>query len=133
MNGMVLRLRNKKTNPNLAYNNKQTCEQRKRNSKAYKKVKTKAYQVKQTKQKNQENQNQSFQARVCMHIHRPAYAGQLYVYAYFEPACTYKSMCMQTHLNPNPEIDKQKNKAEMKTLVPPAKHAQNMQENINLL
>ena len=40
---MVLRLKNKKINPNLAYNNKQTCEQRKGNSKAYKKVKTEAY------------------------------------------------------------------------------------------
>ena len=59
-NDMVLRLRNKKINPNLAYNNKQTCEQRKNNSKAYKKVKTKAYQLKETKQKKQENQNQGF-------------------------------------------------------------------------
>ena len=42
MNGMALKLRNKKINPNLAYNDKQTCEQRKRNSKAYKKVKTNA-------------------------------------------------------------------------------------------
>ena len=30
-------------NPNLEYNEKQTCEQRKRNSKAYKKVKIEAY------------------------------------------------------------------------------------------
>ena len=51
-------------NPNLEYNEKQTCEQRKRNSKAYKKVKTYAYQVKQTKQKKQENQIQGFWARV---------------------------------------------------------------------
>jgi len=43
MNDMVLRLKNKKINPNLAYNNKQTCEQRKGNSKAYKKVKTEVY------------------------------------------------------------------------------------------
>ena len=42
-NDMVLRLRNKKINPNLAYNNKQTCKQRKSNLKAYKKVKTEAY------------------------------------------------------------------------------------------
>ena len=40
MNGMALKIRNKKINPNLAYNDKQTFEQRKRNSKAYKKVKT---------------------------------------------------------------------------------------------
>ena len=103
MNGMVLKLRNKNINPNLAYNDKQTCEQRKRNSKAYKKVKTEAYQVKQTKQKKHENQNQDFWARVCVHIHRPAYAGQLYAYAYFELACAYKSMRTQTRLNPNPE------------------------------
>ena len=57
MNGMALKPRNKKINPNLAYNDKQTCEQRKRNSKTYKKVKTEAYQVNQTKQKKQENQN----------------------------------------------------------------------------
>ena len=43
MNGKVLQLRNKKTNPNLKLNNKQTCEQRKINSNAYKKVKTEAY------------------------------------------------------------------------------------------
>ena len=43
MNGMVLKLRNKKINPNLLYNDKQTCEQRKRNSKTCKKVKTEAY------------------------------------------------------------------------------------------
>ena len=40
---MALKLRNKKINPNLACNDKQTCEQRKRNLKAYKKVKTEAY------------------------------------------------------------------------------------------
>ena len=57
MNGMTIKIRNKKINPNLAYNDKKTCKQRKRNSKAYKKVKTKAYLVKQTKQKKQENQN----------------------------------------------------------------------------
>ena len=62
MNDMVLRLRNKKINPNLAYNNKQTCEQRKSKSKAYKKVKIDAYQVKQTKQKKQDNQIQGFWA-----------------------------------------------------------------------
>ena len=45
-NDMVLKLRNKKINPNLLYNDKQTCEQRKRNSKTCKKVKTEAYQVK---------------------------------------------------------------------------------------
>ena len=54
---MTLKIRNKKINPNLAYNDKKTCKQRKRNSKAYKKVKTKAYLVKQTKQKKQENQD----------------------------------------------------------------------------
>ena len=43
MNGMTLKLRNKKINPNLAYNDKQTCEQRKRNSKEYKEVETEAY------------------------------------------------------------------------------------------
>ena len=43
MNGKALKLRNKKINPHLAYNDKQTCKQRKRNSKAYKKVKTEAY------------------------------------------------------------------------------------------
>ena len=40
---MTLRLRNKKTNPNLAYNNKQTCNKEKSSLKAYKKVKTEAY------------------------------------------------------------------------------------------
>ena len=40
---MALKLRNKKINPNLAYNDKQTCEQRKRDSKSYKMVKTEAY------------------------------------------------------------------------------------------
>ena len=40
---MALKLRNKNINPNLAYNDKQTCEQRKRDSKAYKMVKIKAY------------------------------------------------------------------------------------------
>ena len=43
MNGMALKPRNKKINPNLAYNDKQTCEQRKRNSKEYKEVETEAY------------------------------------------------------------------------------------------
>ena len=37
---MALKLRNKKINHNLVYNDKKTSEQRKRNSKAYKKVKT---------------------------------------------------------------------------------------------
>ena len=41
-----------------------------------------------------------------MGIHRPAYIGQFYVYAYFEPVYAYKSMHTQTCLNPNPEIDK---------------------------
>ena len=40
---MALKLRNKKINPNLGYNDKQTSDQRKRNSKTYKKVKTEAY------------------------------------------------------------------------------------------
>ena len=48
---MTLKLMNKMINPNLSYNGKQTCEQRKRNSKAHKKVKTKANYAKQTKQK----------------------------------------------------------------------------------
>ena len=43
MNGKALKLRSKKINPNLEYNDNQTREQRKRNSKAYKKVKTEAY------------------------------------------------------------------------------------------
>ena len=43
MNGVALKLRSKMINPNLEYNEKQTCEQRKRNSKAYKKVKIEAY------------------------------------------------------------------------------------------
>ena len=60
-----------------------------------------------------------------MHIHRPAYA-----YAYFKPVCAYKSMHMQTRLNPNPKTNKQKSRAEMKTLIIVAKHAQNIQENI---
>ena len=41
-----------------------------------------------------------------MGIHRPAYIGQFYVYAYFEPVYAYKSMHTQTCLNLNPEIDK---------------------------
>ena len=40
---MALKLKNKNINPNLAHNDKQTCEQRRRNSKAYKKIKTEAY------------------------------------------------------------------------------------------
>ena len=43
MNDMALKLRNKNINPNLAYNVKQTCELRKRNWKAYKKIKIEAY------------------------------------------------------------------------------------------
>ena len=41
-----------------------------------------------------------------MRIHRLAYIGQFYVYAYFELVYAYKSMHTQTRLNPNPEIDK---------------------------
>ena len=82
---------------------KKTCKQRKRNPKAYKKVKTKAYLVKQTKQKKQENQNQGFWAQVCMCIHRPMYGGQLYAYTYFEPTYAYKSMRTQICQNPNPK------------------------------
>ena len=103
MNGMALKRRNKQINPNLAHSDKQTCEQRRRNSKAYKKIKTEAYQVKQTKQKKWENQNQGFWVRVYVRVHRLANAGQLYAYAYFELACAYKSMRTQTYLSPNPE------------------------------
>ena len=58
-----------------------------------------------------------------MRIHRLAYIGQFYVYAYFELVYAYKSMHTQTRLNPNPEIDKQKSRVEMKTLVLLTKHA----------
>ena len=57
-----------------------------KNSKAYKKVETEAYQVKQTKQKKQENQNQGFWVQVHVRLRRLVYTGQLYEYAYFEPA-----------------------------------------------
>ena len=44
-----------------------------------------------------EKLDQGIWARVCMHIHRPAYAGQLYAYAYFELVYARKSMHTQKH------------------------------------
>ena len=49
-----------------------------------------------------------------MCIHKLAYAGHLHAYAYFEPTCAYQIMRVQTCLNPNPETNKEKNKAEKK-------------------
>ena len=74
--------------------------------------KIEAYDVKETKKQKQKNLDQGFYAEVCVgfyaevcvHIHKPTYAGQLFAYAYFELACTYRIMCAQTCLrNPNPE------------------------------
>ena len=70
-------------NPNLEYNEKQTCEQRKRNSKAYKKVKIEAYQVKKNIAKETGKSKLGFLGKslhthtqacihkpvVCVHIH----------------------------------------------------------------
>ena len=64
------------------------------------------------KEKKQKNSDYGFQVKVCMHINKPAYIGQLYVYAYFKPACIYRIMRAQTHpRNPNPETQKHRNKA----------------------
>ena len=66
--------------------------------------KIEAYDVKETKKQKQKNLDQGLYAEVCVHMHKPTYAGQLFAYAYFELACTYRIMCAQTcPRNPNPE------------------------------
>ena len=52
-----------------------------------------------------------------MHIYRPAYASQLYAYAYFEPVCAFKLMHTQKHLNPNPKNRQAEKQSRFESLI----------------
>ena len=63
----------------------------------YKKEPKQRHMTQGNKEKEAENSNQGFWAEVCVRIHKPAYAGQLYAYAYFKPMCAYRIMHALTH------------------------------------
>ena len=64
--------------------------------------------MKEIKKQKQKNSYQGFWAQVCLRIHRPMYAGQLYAYACKKHAFT------NTPQNPNPKTQKHKNKEKTK-------------------
>ena len=63
-----------------------------------------------------------------MCIHRPAYAGQLYAYSYFEP--TYA--CRHTLKNPNPKNKNMKTKKNLKIKDLATYHVLETENNVNL-
>ena len=67
--------------------------------------------MEETKKQKQKNSDQDFQLRVCVRIHRPTYAGQLYAYVYFEPTYAYfeptyaYEACTCRHAQKNPNLE----------------------------
>ena len=68
----------------------------------------------------------------CIRIPKAAYAGQALAYVGRGPHTMHKACMGSSARNPNPETAKQKNRAQIKTLILTTKHAQDIKKTIKL-